>query len=346
MSWSALADVPVALASYTAAVAQKAFASPNGSFSATSLLVALLIAGAFVSWQRHRNGRRRLALRVLVRALLPKKLLNSPSGRADLAFMAFNVFLFGLLFGWAVLSGQVIATGVRSGLAVIFGGLSPTTLPPAVVMVAMTVALFLAYELAYWTDHYLSHSIPFLWEFHKVHHSAEVLSPLTNARVHPVDTIVFYNITALVMGTVGGLMQYALGQPATELTLFGTNAIAFLFGYTTNHLQHSHMWIAFTGWWGRLVLSPAHHQIHHSTSPAHFNKNLGSSLAIFDWLFGTLHIPARQREKLTFGVEAGSAAPHTVEACLIEPVRNALGHVMPTPRRHPASEPVPRQPQA
>ena len=54
-------------------------------------------------------------------------------------------------------------------------------------MLQDTIAiLFLAYELGYWLNHYLSHRIAFLWEFHKVHHSATVLTPLTNFRVHPI----------------------------------------------------------------------------------------------------------------------------------------------------------------
>ena len=64
------------------------------------------------------------------------------------------------------------------------------------------------------------------------------------------------------------------------------------FIYVYVHLQHSQVWIAFTGWLGRLFMSPAHHQIHHSSNPAHFNKNLGSCLALWDWMFGTLHVPS------------------------------------------------------
>jgi len=36
--------------------------------------------------------------------------------------------------------------------------------------------------------------VPFLWEFHKVHHSANVLTPITAFRVHPVDTWLFANM--------------------------------------------------------------------------------------------------------------------------------------------------------
>ena len=60
----------------------------------------------------------------------------------------------------------------------------------------MTIVVFLAFELGYWFHHYLSHRIPFMWEFHKVHHTAEVLTPVTIFRVHPLDTVVYYNILA------------------------------------------------------------------------------------------------------------------------------------------------------
>jgi len=50
-----------------------------------------------------------------------------------------------------------------------------------------------------------------------------------------------------------------------------------------------------------VLQSPAHHQIHHSTDPKHFNKNLGLGLSIWDWAFRTLYIPTR-REALEFGL--------------------------------------------
>jgi sterol desaturase/sphingolipid hydroxylase (fatty acid hydroxylase superfamily) len=62
-----------------------------------------------------------------------------------------------------------------------------------------------------------------------------------------------------------------------------------------------HMWIAFTGVVGRLLQSPAHQQIHHSADPAHFDKNLGFALALWDWAFGTLAIPSKTREPIVFG---------------------------------------------
>jgi sterol desaturase/sphingolipid hydroxylase (fatty acid hydroxylase superfamily) len=190
--------------------------------------------------------------------------------------------------------------------------------------VGLTVILFLAYELAYWVDHYLSHAAPFLWEFHRVHHTAETLTPLTVFRVHPIDTLVFFNITALIMGGVHGAAVWVLGWPANEATLFGSNVILLTFVFLTVHLQHSHVWIAFTGVWGRIFASPAHHQIHHSTNPAHFGKNLGSCLALWDWVFGTLRVPTAAREPLVYGVEPGEESPHTITGGLITPFARAF----------------------
>ena len=70
-------------------------------------------------------------------------------------------------------------------------------------------------------------------------------------------------------------------------------------------------------------MSPAHHQIHHSRNPAHFNKNLGSCLALWDWMFGTLYIPAAKREPLEFGVEPDRPHAHTIRGELIAPFLRA-----------------------
>ena len=40
---------------------------------------------------------------------------------------------------------------------------------------AYTVLFFIAYDFGRFVAHSLLHDIPCLWQFHKVHHSAEVL---------------------------------------------------------------------------------------------------------------------------------------------------------------------------
>jgi sterol desaturase/sphingolipid hydroxylase (fatty acid hydroxylase superfamily) len=181
----------------------------------------------------------------------------------------------------------------------------------------------LAYELACWTNHYASHHVPLLCEFHKVHHTAEVLTPLTNFRVHPVDSIVFGNFLAVFAGVAAGLATYLLGGQHGPFMLGHANAILVVFLILVIPLQHSHFWIAATGPLGRVLMSPAHHQIHHSDDPAHHDTNFGSCLAIWDWLFGTLVIPQRTRQRLSFGSGPRLAANHTAAGTMLTPFARA-----------------------
>jgi sterol desaturase/sphingolipid hydroxylase (fatty acid hydroxylase superfamily) len=181
----------------------KAFFALGSHASLLSLAAAFLIAVAFLTLRRYRKGRR-IRVKALLRALFPRHVVTSKSSLADLGYFYFNIFLFGLVFGWALLSYEVVSHSVAQALTAAFGPRPPAALPAFVYRTAITILLFLAYELGYWLNHYLSHRIPFLWEFHKVHHSATVLTPLTNFRVHPVYMCIFLNILALFIGTANG----------------------------------------------------------------------------------------------------------------------------------------------
>jgi sterol desaturase/sphingolipid hydroxylase (fatty acid hydroxylase superfamily) len=307
------------------------FLGLGSSFSMASLLTALCIAVVFLLVRRHRKSKP-VKFRVMRRALFPRWLRRA-SFRADVGYLLFNVLAAGLLFGWAIVSSGFISGRVSGALTGMFGVLPKPGLNELTSRSIVTVFLFLAYELAYWVDHYLSHRIPVLWDFHKVHHTAEVLSPLTNFRMHPVDSVVFANIVGVFVGVTGGVLTYLqLGSP---FQVGGQNLILVAFFFVTVHLQHSHLWIATTGLLGRVFLSPAHHQIHHSDKPIHFNKNFGSCLSVWDWLFGTLHMPERTRERLSFGVDTRTRDHHTAVGGLVMPFVHALRRLRPKPHRAP-----------
>lgn len=293
--------------------------------SLSSLAAALAISAGFFAWQRHKRGRR-IRIKTLARALFPRRILRSRSNQADIGYLFFNIFSFGLIFGWAILSYQFFANAITAALTAAFGPVAPSALPAFVSRAVITLMLFLAYELGYWFNHWLSHKVPFLWEFHKVHHTAEVLTPLTNFRVHPVYGLVFANILAVAAAMASGLGHYLFGRTAYQYALDGTNIVLVIFIHAYVHLQHSHMWITFRGAAGRIFVSPAHHQVHHSGDPKHFDKNFGSCLALWDWIFGTLYVPAKEREKIDFGF-ADHPDAHTVKGELVAPFIRAGGHL-------------------
>jgi sterol desaturase/sphingolipid hydroxylase (fatty acid hydroxylase superfamily) len=313
------------------------FLLPGSTFSFGSLALTLLIA-AFLAVPR---GRRHMPrMKVWRRALFPNRMIVSASGRTDLGYFVFSLLFAGLMIGWALVSAETIAAASGAALTHWLGTPVAPLLPMPVACGVVTIALFLAYEFAFWFDHWISHKVPLLWQFHRVHHAAESLSLLTNFRVHPVDTIVFANIVAVVLGVSNALAARLLGPTVQPLAIGGTSVVVLLVSVTLTHLQHSHLWITFGPRWGRWLLSPAHHQIHHSADPRHFDTNLGSTLAVFDRLFGTLHMPTEKRERLTLGIGDEVAHPHGWRAQIITPFAGALA-LMPRPaprRRVPAPD--------
>jgi sterol desaturase/sphingolipid hydroxylase (fatty acid hydroxylase superfamily) len=314
--------------------------SLGSHFSASSLAVAFVVAALFFVGQRVRRGRR-VRLRTIWRALFPKRILQHRSNQADIFYLFFNIFLAGIVFGWAVLAYQFITNGIIAVLVAAFGPVAPSTLPVIVSRGIVTVLMFLAYELGYWFNHWLSHKVPLLWEFHKVHHTAEVLTPITNFRVHPVYGWIFANILAVSTAIASGFGYYLFGATTYQYAFTDTNLILVIFIHAYVHLQHTHMWIAFRGVLGRIFISPAHHQVHHSADPKHFNTNFGSCLALWDWMFGTLYVPQKEREPLVFGVPDHPDG-HTVKAELADPFVKAAGHLKPLlPKRPAYAAPIP-----
>ena len=305
---------------------RKLFFSLGSHFSLSSLAAALAIAAAVLAYRRRRRHRP-IRLKTLARALFPRRILASRSNHADLGFLFFNVFVFGIAFGWAVLTYQILSNAIIGALVASFGAMTPNMLPEWVSRSLVTLMLFLAYEWGYWFNHWLSHRVPLLWEFHKVHHTATVLTPLTNFRVHPVYTWIFANILAIATAIANGLTHYLFGATVYQYAFADTNIILVLFIHTYVHLQHTQLWIPFTGVLGHIFVSPAHHQLHHSGDPAHFNRNFGSCLALWDWLFGTLYVPGERPEKLSFGVDPNNPDAHTISGELVAPVLRAAARL-------------------
>lgn len=286
---------------------------------ATILLTLVVAIRAAIPRRRARPIR----LKVLGRALMPARMLRSASGRLDIAAFLFATMIATSVLGWALVSADWWALRIAALV-----GPVPATIPGWIAAPLATLLLFLAYEFAYWFYHMLSHRIAWLWAFHKVHHSAESLSLLTNFRVHPVDTIVFYNFAAFVTGVIGGLVAPFCG-PSGPWVVGNANLLVFVSSILLSYLQHSHLWISWPGRLGRWLMSPAAHQLHHSIDPRHHDRNFGSTVALFDWLGGTLLLPTGPRQKLQFGLADAGRNPHGFAGAVLRPFGEAALAVAP-----------------
>jgi sterol desaturase/sphingolipid hydroxylase (fatty acid hydroxylase superfamily) len=64
------------------------------------------------------------------------------------------------------------------------------------------------------------------------------------------------------------------------------------------------VWFSYGPLLSKLFISPAQHQIHHSSARKHWDKNFGFIFAFWDLFFRSLYVP-KEREELTFGLGEG-----------------------------------------
>ena len=158
--------------------------------------------------------------------------------------------------------------------------------------------------------HYAGHKVPFLWAVHKVHHSAEALSPFTATRGHPIDGLLGVVAGLAWRSVVVGFALYLTGGAFTPLALSLLACFA-LASSIQSALNHSHVRLCY-GWFNRIWVGPSFHHIHHSLEPKHRDKNLGGGIPIWDWVFGTLYLPNAD-ETYALGLnehEIGDNNPH------------------------------------
>lgn len=286
-------------------------------------LLSFLVVSAWL-WRRLYRGDG--GLRGFFGFLFPKAIYSHPSAQLDYKLIVANrvlepsAFLARVVLGSA--SVTAVATLVHQGLVDLSGsqGRLEWTTP---MLIAYTVAIALVADFSTWAVHALHHRLPLLWEFHKVHHSAEVLTPFTVYRKHPVYNLSSRALDLAIVGPFLGLVTWLFADAPASLTLFGANFVFSIFHVLGANLRHSHVWWSFGPVLGRVFVSPAQHQIHHSRDPRHYNKNYGELFALWDWLFGTLYLPGRSPEPLAFGLVGEDADIHpTLRAAYLVPFRN------------------------
>jgi sterol desaturase/sphingolipid hydroxylase (fatty acid hydroxylase superfamily) len=157
------------------------------------------------------------------------------------------------------------------------GSLSP--------VMAVVVGAVLVFVGQYW-GHRLTHTIPFLWRFHAVHHSIEQMDWVASGRLHPLDqafTQAFAILPLFLLGYGGGVFA-GVAVFVTLLALF----------------QHANVRLRFpfVRW---VINTPEWHHWHHAIDDEARDKNFG--LPVIDKLFGTAYLP-KGRRPTGFGTHA------------------------------------------
>lgn len=200
-----------------------------------------------------------------------------------------------LLHPWLLQTGDV-----QSALTRLWGE-RPRLAEASWLMMLYGLGVFLISDFVHYWLHRAFHS-RWLWEFHKVHHSATVMLPPTASRIHLVEKLCEMLVKGSCLALYGGIFHWLCGGTVRPYTLFGISYLVLIFNALAANLRHTHIWLSFGPRLEHLLNSPAQHQIHHSRDPRHFNHNFGTNLSLWDWWFGTLYVTSSQPEPLSFGV--------------------------------------------
>lgn len=273
-----------------------AFTDPKKRVFWGYLVLSLGIALFWLKWLAPKDERR------FDSQLFNRRIWWSESARADYLIFFINRFSF-LFIAPLLLAQLTIATWLFEALHQWIGyrPVIGQSWPDWTVMACFTLFYFLLDDFFRFYLHKLLHEVSWLWVFHKVHHSARVLTPITVFRTHPVEGILFSLRTTLVQAISIALFVFFFGGRADLVTVFGASIFAFLFNITGSNLRHSHIALGYWNCLERWLISPAQHQIHHSTNPAHFDKNYGVVLSVWDRVNGTLVLSERKQD-LQFGI--------------------------------------------
>ena len=287
----------------------------------SSLAIALL-------WLRYSRG---LRLRQCWSRIFSRHTWWSPSARADYGVAILNSALMTLLAP-RLLGHTAVAYAVFEGMHLLVDGRVLIDLPGWAIAGSFTLCLFVVDDFARYLVHRLMHRVPLLWAFHKVHHGATALNPVTVLRAHPVETILFSLRSALVYGVCIGLFFFFFAERLTLFTVLGAGVFNFVFNMLGSNLRHSPIALGFWKPVEKIFMSPAQHQVHHSTAREHHDRNFGVALSLWDYCFGTFHHSEPDRV-LEFGLGADGPAAHGLRSLYLTPFSEAARMLLkPFPR--------------
>jgi sterol desaturase/sphingolipid hydroxylase (fatty acid hydroxylase superfamily) len=221
----------------------------------------------------------------------------------DVFYMFFNFFLFSLI-GYNALS-NVFSEAFNDLVYTALGwknliAISVHSLP----VWAQLGILFVLRDFIQWNVHRLLHRSPWLWQFHKVHHSVEEMGFAAHLRFHWMETIVYRTIEYIPLGMIGfGIQDFIL---------------VYLFTLAVGHFNHSNLRVPL-GPLKYIFNNPQMHIWHHAEHiPEPYGVNFGITLSVWDYIFGTNYIPGSGRDE-TLGFPYLQQFPKTFYQQIIYP---------------------------
>ena len=134
------------------------------------------------------------------------------------------------------------------------------------------VIAFLVIDFSGYWIHRWSHKINLFWNLHIIHHSSEEFNLACALR---------QSITMFINPFTFLLLPAALvGVPNEVIAVVGPLQLFAQFWYHTQHINKM-------GFLEKIIVTPAHHRVHHAINKEYIDKNLSQIFILWDKLFGT-----------------------------------------------------------
>lgn len=242
-----------------------------------------------------------------VRPWRPQQKVFRPGLITDVLFLVFNGVVLAMILAPVA---SWIKPHVESWLVPLLGRAYIGSFP---IWVQGLIAFF-AIDFIKWGVHVTLHHVPWLWSFHKVHHSIVEMDWLGNMRFHWLEIVIYDSVLYIPM-LLAGFNWQILTVMAIVSTAIG-------------HFNHSNLKVS-VGPLRYLLNHPGMHIWHHDRV-LHFRAgcNFGINLSCWDWIFRTAYLPGGQPEKLAFpGIRR---FPENFFAQQLVPLTTALKKKRPT----------------
>ena len=108
----------------------------------------------------------------------------------DVKYFFVNAVLYTGVVAQFLIGMHGLALAFHSGLTNLLGPLDTPAITSEFSLIGYTLLSVIAVDIGIYLSHRAQHHIPILWEFHKVHHSAEKMTTMAQFRMHPVDLFI------------------------------------------------------------------------------------------------------------------------------------------------------------
>ena len=306
---------------YTSQITNQ-FIDPKKRVFLFYILISILIATAWFMINK------KLSLKKTLIKIFDKKIFFSKSAKSDYKIFLINQLIMMIVSPFLITQLTIatalyfyfhtidwLSAGMFIGIAKIY------------IILSFTIFQFTIDDFSKYIVHRFMHKWPVLWALHKVHHSATVLTPMTVFRTHPLEGIIFSLRSAMTQAIGISLFFYLFGNLVSLYTIVGVNVFVFVFNILGSNLRHSHIGIRYWKWLEYIFISPAQHQLHHSVAFEHHDKNFGAALAVWDWLFGSLHHSV-EFETLHLGIKKDQKeTTHNLRNLYFDPINEIKKHI-------------------